>query len=204
MTNTTPKRYWSQRVNPDGTWRSDPRTKLPLQPPGEDLAAMRSGLGRPAGSVPALWPFYTCPVDEQAALRGDVSVEQAAEHAALALFGLHQQAQSIPMHRPKINLGKALKVLRGKEEKVSPVALDARVAAAATATSVPALLYRLRGLIEQLRTVRQPVDYDQLMNDIRDWHYSDARLRARSRWGLGYYAWKPATPGDEESGSSQD
>ncbi|GAA4617633.1 type I-E CRISPR-associated protein Cse2/CasB [Saccharopolyspora hordei] len=203
MTDRTRTRYWNERVKSDGTWRRDPNTGEPMRPPGEDLAAMRSGLGRPAGSVPALWPFYTCPIDDHAAMRGEVSVEQAAEHAALALFGLHQQAQRDPMHRPGVNLGQALKVLRDKEaEKASrgsrdsekrarsSMALDVRFNAAATATSVSALLYRLRGLISQLRDISQPVDYDRLMDDIREWHYPDSRLRVRSRWGLGYYVWK--------------
>jgi CRISPR system Cascade subunit CasB len=159
-----------------------------MRPPGEDLAALRSGLGREPVSVPALWPFYTCEVDDRLALGGRVSHEQAAEHAALALFGLHQQGQDNPMHRREVTLGKALRVLR-HSGKFSEEAVDARVAAAVAATSVPALLMRLRGLVTQLRTIHQPVDYDRLLEDILRWHYPEARQRVRRGWGLGYHAW---------------
>ncbi|MCI2422153.1 type I-E CRISPR-associated protein Cse2/CasB [Saccharopolyspora sp. K220] len=202
MNTTHQQRYWNRRVSAKGTWRRDPLTDQPLIPPGEDLAAMRAGLGRPAGSVPALWPFYTCPVDDQAALRGEVSAEQAAEHATLALFGLHQQAQSDPMHRRDTTFGQALNALRD-DGKFSATALDVKVAAAATATSVVAMLHRLRGLIEQLRAVHQPVDYDRLMADIHDWHYPDARRRVRSRWGLGYYVWKPQHVSESDEPGAQ-
>lgn len=181
-------RYWNQYVGPDGAWRKDPRTGLVMNPPGEDLAALRSGLGRDAGSVPKLWPFYTCEIDDWRARRDEVSDEQKAEHAALALFGLHQQAQKIPMHKPGATLGKALRALR-QNDKFSEQAVDARVAATVTATSVPALLMRLRGLVGQLRTISQPLDYDHLLEDIERWHRPDARQRVRRKWGVDYHVW---------------
>jgi CRISPR system Cascade subunit CasB len=135
-----------------------------------------------------MWPFYTCAIDDWRARRGEVSDEQKAEHAALALFGLHQQSQRTPMHKPGVNLGQALRALR-QNEKFSEQAVDARVAAAVTATSVPPLLMRLRGLVTQLRTIAQPLDYDQLLDDIDSWHWPDARQRVRRKWGLGYHVW---------------
>ncbi|WP_322761115.1 type I-E CRISPR-associated protein Cse2/CasB [Frankia sp. Cr2] len=191
-------RYWNQYVDADGAWKRDPRTALEQRPPGEDLATLRSGLGQPAGSVLAMWRFYTCVVDEKAARRDEVSEEQAAEHAALALFGLHQQSQQEPMHHPTVGVGQALRALR-HSDRFSEDAVDARVEAAATATSVTAVLYRLRGLVTQLRTIRQPLDYDLLMKNINDWHYVESRQRVRRAWGLGYYVW-----GQEASVGSKD
>ncbi len=181
--------YWR------GTWRWAANHGVP---PGEDLAAFRSGLGQPAMSVPAMWPFYSSPTNDALARKGKVSTEQAAEHAALALFGLHQQSQRELMHRPGVGLGTAALRLR-RHGKFSDQAVDARVNALATTTSVNALLQRLRGLVTQLRTVGQPLDYDRLVDDIRRWHHADGRQRVRRRWALEYRSWErpdapPTTP----------
>ncbi|MER5490671.1 type I-E CRISPR-associated protein Cse2/CasB [Streptomyces sp. NPDC002490] len=175
------RRYWSQRVDARGDWRTDPVSGARTRPPGEDLAALRAGLGRPAGTVPELWPFYASRVD------GRVTPELEAEHAALALYGLHQQSQSKPMHQPGIPMGRALRALHGPE-RFGKEAVDQRVAAAVQTASVSALLYRLRGLVTQLRSVEQAVDYDQLLLDIQRWTTPGARQQVRRRWGLAYHA----------------
>ncbi len=193
-TTAAPHLYWDRYVGPDHRWRTDPLTKRELKPPGEELAAMRAGLGRPAMDHPKLWPHYTSPVDDFLAMRDEVSVEQHAEHAALTLFGLHQQSQNTPMHRQGIKLGKALLALR-QNGKFSEDAVDRRVATLAGVTSVPALLVHLRGLITQLRTIGQPLDYTHLMADILAWHTVEQRSAVRRRWALGYQAWK-TEPGD--------
>ncbi|WP_328952752.1 type I-E CRISPR-associated protein Cse2/CasB [Kitasatospora purpeofusca] len=189
------RQYWDDFTAPDHTWRIDPRTKQPRRPPGEDLAAMRKGLGRPAMDVFDMTKFYSCEVDDFLALRDEVSDEQKAEHAALALYGLHQQSQSTPMHRRGVKLGEALRALR-RSGKFSEEALDSRVAQLAGATSVSALLVHLRGLITQLRTVGQPLDYNHLMADIQAWHYTDRRPQVRLKWAVGYQAWKDRDPAD--------
>ncbi|MFE4976104.1 type I-E CRISPR-associated protein Cse2/CasB [Kitasatospora sp. NPDC056651] len=183
------RRYWDQHTAPDHTWRTDPRSGQPRRPPGEDLAALRSGLGRPVMDSPKMWPLYSCEVNDVLALRDEVSDEQKAEHAALALYGLHQQSQSTPMHRRGVKLGEALRALR-RSGKFSEDALDTRVAQLAGATSVAALLVHLRGLITQLRTVGQPLDYNHLMADIQAWHHTDRRPQVRLKWAIGYQAWK--------------
>jgi CRISPR system Cascade subunit CasB len=179
-------RYWSQHIAYDGKWRHDPRTKAPMRAPGEDLAALRSGLGKPAGTVPALWPYYTSPTD------GQVTNELEAEHAALSLFGLHQQSRRRPMHHRGVSPGKALRALR-LDDRFSHEAVDRRVAAAVNATSAPAFVYRLRGLITQLRSLGQPLDYDQLLHDITAWHFPEPRRRVRGAWGLAYHSWEART-----------
>lgn len=188
-TNDRTVRYWTRHVAADGTWRDKP-------PPGEDLAAFRAGLGRPAGTVPALWPHYTSPIDDRLARQGKVSHELAAEHAALALYGLHQQSRPDPMHRRDVRLGQALRRLHKQSEHdkgFTREAVDRRVNAAASATQVSAFLTHLRGLISQLRTVGAPLDYDLLLRDIRDWQRPDTRQMARRRLGLDYYSWQPST-----------
>ncbi|MBT2234437.1 type I-E CRISPR-associated protein Cse2/CasB [Nonomuraea sp. NEAU-A123] len=204
-TNDRRARYWSRYVAADGTWR-DKRER----PPGEDLAAFRAGLGRLAGTVPALWPYYTSPVDDRLARQDKVSQEMEAEHAALALYGMHQQARPDPMHQPGIRLGQALRRLHKEtdhDKGFTREAVDRRVNSAASATQVSALLNHLRGLISQLRTVGQPLDYDLLLKDIRDWQRPDTRQQARRRLGLDYYGWRPTaktnaqTPAGPQSGA---
>lgn len=180
-------RYWTRYIAADGTWR-----EARDRPPGEDLAALRAGLGREAGTVPAMWPYYRSKVDDHLARRGEVSAEQRAEHAALALYGLHQQAKREPMHQPEIRLGQALRRLHLRGDFTQD-AVDRKVNAAATATQVSALLVHLRGLVTQLRTIGQPLDYDQLLADIWAWQRPDSRQRARRRWGLDYYGWSASS-----------
>ncbi|KNB53585.1 type I-E CRISPR-associated protein Cse2/CasB [Streptomyces caatingaensis] len=174
-------RYWAQRFRDNGSW---------WEPPGEDLAALRAGLGRPAGTVPKLWPFYTSWTD------GKVTPELEAEHAALALYGLHQQGRSTSMHKRGVSPGAALRVLQGSSQ-FSEAAVDRRVAAAVSSTSVPAFVYRLRGLVTQLRGIGQPLDYDLLLRDVQDWYSTDARQRVRRNWGLAYHAWGSRTEQDK-------
>lgn len=172
-----PVPYWRRHLRADGTWK-------PLVgkngPPGEELADLRSGLGQPAGSVIALWPYYATETD------GELTPELVAEHGALTLYGLHQQSQKRPMHKKGVNPGAALRRLRDSE-KFLDSALDRRVEAAATTTSVPALLYRLRGLVTQLRGQAIPLDYDQLVRDLRQWPQAERRQLVRRRWALAYY-----------------
>jgi CRISPR system Cascade subunit CasB len=195
MTDKT-DRYW-HRVKADGTWLISPITgELLGPPPGEDLAAMRAGLGRRYGEVVALWPHYRSEVDDELAKRGKASVEQRAEHAVLSLYGLHQQSKDRSMHKPGVRLGKALRVLR-HSENFTPEAVDRRVNAAATTTSPDALLIQLRGLIDLLRTIDQPIDYDALLWLVRNWHREETRRRARIQWASDYQS--SAKPSEENS-----
>lgn len=162
-------------------------------PPGtgpEDLAVLRSGLGREAGTVPRLWRYYSTKIDDDVAARSTTAPpDLAAEHAALALFGLHQRAKEIRMHQHGVAPGAALLALRRRTDKISPDALDRRVAIAVSSTTVAVLCSRLRGLVEQLRSIDQPWDYDRLCDDLCDWHYPQRRNRVRRRWALAYRTW---------------
>jgi CRISPR system Cascade subunit CasB len=186
------RRYWGRYVRDDGTWRIDSSNGAPLLAPGEELAALRSGLGRTAGTAPALWPFYTTPPDD-----GRFSIELEAEHAALALYGLHQQGRRDPVHKRDVRLGGALRALQ-RSDRFSADAVDRRVAALANASSASILVYRLRGLITQMRSIGQPLDYDALLKDIQRWHAPRPRNQARRELGLAYYAWaaRPKDPAD--------
>ncbi|MFG2043924.1 type I-E CRISPR-associated protein Cse2/CasB [Dactylosporangium sp. NPDC048998] len=190
---------------------------------GADLAALRRGVGRLPGSVPAMWPFYT-----QINSDGRTTARYAAEHAALTLFAIHQQSQATSMHRPGIGLGTAVLRLRqhgqrrggGPAPATGPAApdwskespVDRRFNSAATASDVTELVLHLRGLVTQLRGIAQPLDYTMLFDDLRRWDFPEGAARARRRWGMQYFtrngqtndkdedtATDPTQPTDEES-----
>ena len=185
--------YWRRLLNDRGEWRRE-------GPPGEDLAALRQGIGRHAGTVPVMWRFYTT-----LTAAGRETEALRAEHVALTLYGVHQQSQHRPMHRAGVGVGTALLALR-RSGKFSAQAVDRRFAAAATATSLDEASVHLRGLINQLRVIDQPLDYDRLMRDLRDWQFPDRVAQVRRRWGSQYFAYtldhpaeRPEDPGQATS-----
>lgn len=112
-----------------------------------------------------MWPFYTTLTGD-----GRVTASLRAEHLALAMFGLHQQSQSAPMHRADDGLGKAMARLRASE-RYSADAIDRRFTQAATATDLDELGHHVRGLTTMLKTIAppQPIDYTRLFQDLCDW-----------------------------------
>jgi CRISPR system Cascade subunit CasB len=154
-------------------------------PDGADLAALRRGIDREPGTVPAMWPFYTCLTED-----GRRTRELLAEHLALTLFAVHQQSKPQLMHAEKVGLGSAVLALKDPHnaKSFSPEAVDRRFGAAATATSIAELAVHLRGLITRLRGIAQPLDYTLLTRDLRDWQNPDRAPAVRRRWGGQYFA----------------
>jgi CRISPR system Cascade subunit CasB len=176
-------------------WEKDHRDDLPE---GRDLAALRSGFGRPAGEVPAMWRYYTTLQHN-----GVVSDRLRAEHAALCLFALHQQSQGTSVHAQGVGLGTAMAKLR-IDDKFSAEAVDRRFAAAATANSFTEVIAHLRGLVTQLRTLKkpQPLDYTRLYYDLCGWQNPYKLAGVRRRWGSQYFTYRPdnnAAAGDAQA-----
>lgn len=167
-----PVRYWARRTWPRGE----------AGPPGQDLAQLRRGLGRPAGSVPEMWVFYT-----ELTGAGEVSPRLRAEHIALSLFGLHQQSRQTLMHQPGVGVGAAAAALR-RSGRYSPEAVERRLTAAASTATVDGLAMHLRGLVQQLSAAQQALDYDRLFQDLLGWQTSAGAARVRRRWGGDFYA----------------
>ncbi len=189
--------YWEQFSDENG-WCSDRR------PAGEELAALRAGLGREPGTVPSMWPFHRVVLSDDQLERGYGSPRFVGEHHALTLYAVHQQSQHTPMHRSGIRLGRAFQVLhqRGPAEDGRSKAVDRRFYAAVTASSVGEVAYHLRGLIRLLRSepVPDPIDYTALVNDLTQWQAPESRRRIRFRWGLDFHSNSPASAevGDEQ------
>lgn len=150
-------------------------------PDGADLAALRRGVGRDPGSVPAMWRYYTT-LNAQ----GNLTARLRAEHVALTLYAIHQQSIPTSMHRAGHGIGKAMADLR-RHDKFSPTAVDERFGAAATATSLDEAAYHMRGLVRRLRQLPRGFDYTALYQDLVAWQYPDRIGRVRRRWGSDYF-----------------
>ncbi|MEU3774092.1 type I-E CRISPR-associated protein Cse2/CasB [Streptomyces sp. NPDC032472] len=174
--------YWSQ-FEPGGRHEGK-------FPPGDELALLRQGLTVPAGAVHGMWRHYRTSVDDDLAARGLVQDTLIAEHMTLALFAMHQQGKGTLVHARGARLGTAARALH---ERFSVEGVDGRMAAAAQARSLNAVFFHLRGLISQLATTSQPLDYTQLLYDLRGWPYPDTRARTVRAWGSTYHVWTPPT-----------
>lgn len=172
-------------------WETFGRNKLP---DGADLAALRRGVGREAGSVPAMWPYY-----RKLNQKGLLTAELRAEHVALTLYAIHQQSVREPVHRPDVGVGTALKQLRGSG-RFSPEAVDRRFGAAATATSLDEAAYHLRGLVRQLRQVPQGLSYTTLFEDLVNWQNPERVGSVRRRWGADYFIGRDSGENAQSSG----
>lgn len=188
--------FWEQHIDKDGTWHRSGSSGAE-RPSGQDLAALRRGIGREAGSVPELWRFYRTVNRDDLGARGLVSERFAAEHVALSLYGLHQQSQAKPMHKAGQSLGTAMRHLRNSGA-FSADAVDRRFNAAATATTPQELALHLRSLITLLRGQQIPVDYTALIDDLARWSWDDSRSRTRRHWGNDYFGWSSSAASDDE------
>ncbi|MER6916067.1 type I-E CRISPR-associated protein Cse2/CasB [Streptomyces sp. NPDC000594] len=154
---------------------------------GAVLAALRSGAGREAGTVPAMWTLHRAgasPYEQATGASGD---RLAVEHTALVLFGLHQQGQRKAMHTPGVGLGKACGRLR-TTDRVGSEALARRFGNILTSVDSHELAQHLRGLIPLLRTAGQPLDYGLLQRDLTRWDQADEQPRVRGRWDRAFHS----------------
>lgn len=167
--------YWEEYVEQEGKWQP---------PPGEDLAAMRAGLGRQAGDIPRMWPLYRNLSED-----GTVTRKLRAEHSALGLYGIHQQGQHYSVHAEGIGIATAIKLLR-ESGRFSADAVDARFIRAATASDLESLTFHLRGLVSQLKSIERPApfDYTVLLNDLTGWQHPSNQPRIRRIWASRYFA----------------
>ncbi|GAA2231392.1 type I-E CRISPR-associated protein Cse2/CasB [Streptomyces nogalater] len=151
---------------------------------GAELAAVRSGLGREAGTVPALWTFYRTRMGSELRTKGALTRDLSAEHAALALFGLHQQGRSKVMHAPGVSPGTACRLLLARNDG-DRTALENRLGALLTSLDSDELAHQLRSLVPLLRQADIGLDYTLVRRALRDWDdpkRPQAPSRLRSGW----------------------
>ena len=150
------------------------------------LARLRRGLGKPAGSIPDIWELTISLVPPNLVSRGDdPSRAEHAAHAAMTLYALHQQSLKIGIHEPGVRLGAAVRRL--KTEKNREEAVTRRFMAVATAQSIDELLFHVRGLITQLRREKRGLDYAMFADDIHKLLTPGREIGVRLAWGRDFY-----------------
>jgi CRISPR type I-E-associated protein CasB/Cse2 len=160
-----------------------------------ELAALRSGTGREAGTVAAMWPFHRTRMASEWRDRGSLTRDLAAEHAALTLFARHQQTHSRRMHVPGSSPGTAAgllakKAAAGGEGKGATASLERRFGVLLTSADAAELAMHLRSFIPLLNQAGVGLDYDLLRSALRVWddpRSPDAASGFRQRWDRDFH-----------------
>jgi CRISPR system Cascade subunit CasB len=172
-----------------------------------DLAKLRRGLGKPAGTVPEIWDLTLAAVPPELTWdRDEPSRAEQASHAALTLYALHQQSMSGPAHVPGVGFGEVVGRL-GRGDGPSEAAVTRRFMAVATAESVDEVLTHVRGLVTQLKRAGRGLDYAQFADDVIALLTPGRETPVRLAWGRGYYRTardKDAEPTDSVSAVADD
>lgn len=162
-----------------------------------DLARLRRGLGKPAGSVPEIWQRTVGAVPPALSWeRDDPSPAEEAAHAALTLYAVHQQSRSERMHVPGLSFGRAVQRLARRTD-ASEDAVTRRFMAVATAETIDEILVHVRGLITQLKANHIGLDYAQFADDVLGLLTPARATSVRLRWGRDFY--RVSDPSDDES-----
>lgn len=186
--------YLSQRLGVAQAGRQD----KPAEPKPEQRAAraaLRRGLGKPAASVAAMYPYV------EPWLGADASPWQVENYytvaALMAWHPLNWPDDDIPQ-QPS-NLGASLLRLAQAERArhgEAPAGLERRLMAMLSATHAD-LPEHLRHAIALLKAREVPVNWVQLLADLRAW---DWELReVQRRWARAFWAATPLASGQEES-----
>lgn len=161
-----------------------------------ELAALRSGTGREAGTVAAMWSFHRTRMASEWRDKGFLTSDLMAEHVALTLFARHQQAHSRRMHVPGSSPGCAA----GRLAKMaaadggsasSTAALERRFGVLLTSADATELAMHLRSLIPLLNRAGVGLDYDMVRSALRVWddpHRPDVSSRLRQSWDQDFHS----------------
>lgn len=171
-----------------------------------ELAVLRHAAARKPGAAPDAWAleFEGMP-DVLVGRRDDPSPGEWAVHAALTLYAVHQQSQSIPMHQwgCEHGLGQAMRRLvwraSSRYESLEPGELPRRFAALVTAESFSEAMHYARQLVGQLRGEAIPLDYALLAQQFHDLQFPGKADGVRRAWGRGFASrWPDETLGQEQ------
>lgn len=164
---------------------------------GAELAALRSGIGREAGTVAAMWAFHRPRMEFAWRDKGALTRDLAAEHAALTLFARHQQTHVVRrMHIAGNSPGTAAGLLAKKaatdgEGKSATAALERRFGVLLTSADADELVMHLRSLVPLLNQAGVGLDYDVLRDALRAWddpRRPDAAASFRQNWDRDFHA----------------
>lgn len=145
------------------------------------LAALRRGLGRPPGSVPELCRYVVpwAPTDGP-------SWHEDIYYLVAALFALHQGSWPPGVAQGPTNLGASFRRLAETSRSES---VEKRFVALLSVhpDDLPA---HLRHAVSLLKAHDVPVDWAQLLHDLRDWGHED-RFVQRD-WARAFWVTAPA------------
>lgn len=154
------------------------------------LAVLRHAITKKPGSDPDIWMIEFGELPENLVGTGpDASMAENAVHAALTLYSVHQQSQTIGMHQVgrEHSLGSAIKQLitknQSKYQNLEDGQMPHRFSALITAESFTEVMYYARQLVQQLRAEDIPLDYGLLAQqfyDLQDPYRADG---VRLAWG---------------------
>jgi CRISPR system Cascade subunit CasB len=158
----------------------------PIQGAGAraSLAELRRSLGQPLGTSPAVLALVVNPAAPLA--DGPETADERAIATALALYALHQQSQSAPMHVRGLSFGDAVGRIRRRDgEEVRGV--TRRFHALGTAQAWEELVHHARGLVQMLRDKEQAFDYGSFAGDLVRFQDPEWQDQVRLRWGRAFY-----------------
>ncbi|WP_237268335.1 type I-E CRISPR-associated protein Cse2/CasB [Tessaracoccus flavescens] len=159
------------------------------------LAQLRRADAAAPGADAALWQVTFDGLPESVRGVGDApSIGEAAAHATLVMYAIHQQSKGEPMHRQGVGLGQAVRDLaraRSADATPDPGVLS-RFHALVRAQTRSARLSCLRALVGLMRAESIPLDYGRLASDL--WLLETKKSDVvRLRWGRQLHLHKPTT-----------
>lgn len=170
------------------------------------LARLRRADPANPGADPAIWELTLADLPDALApqTRSDAPTPaEAALHAALTLYAVHQQSQRVGVHEAGVPFGAAVGRLaraRGEGDDLDEGVLK-RLHQAILATEFSAKLMHLRALVQLMRAEDRPpaFDYGRFADDLMtlaDRRRDDTRVSVR--WGRDLYARPTKTTPDSE------
>lgn len=156
------------------------------------LARMRRAVGADIADHPEAWcEVYSGFPEELVGAGDEVGPYEHAAHVALALFALHQQSQTQPMHArgPSARLGSAVRKLATPNDvQEHEQATIRRFDALVTADGFGEIVHHLRGIVLLLKNKSIPLDYGQLASDLASLHWPEGATRVKLRWARDLYS----------------
>lgn len=170
---------------------------------GRDTARLRTivahccrAVGELPGRCPAVWPQYRTQTHD-GRLIDWTSPDFHAEHAALGLWGTHQQGNPQLMHTPGMTLGYALRALFTQQNQKqgdppTPIAahledsISRRLAEIADSPTLSEVTRNLSALVTYLSSNQIPLDYSNLHRALAVWEDPERRAPHLREWASAY------------------
>jgi CRISPR system Cascade subunit CasB len=152
------------------------------------LAALRRGLGKAPGSVPDLYPYVVPWVPEQGP-----PWHEEIYYLVSALFALYPENWSPEDDHEPTNLGASFRRLA---DSAGSASTERRFIALLNAARDD-LPEHLRHAIALLKAHEIPVDWAELLHDLRDWEHEDRPVQRR--WARAFWREPPGSVSSPES-----